>query len=125
MTEVKDDTLAKAKQEAEAKSGGEVKAAQEKAAEILAKAKQEAEAIKKAAQSEAKDLVSKGVSKKQLVDGYNKGLNHAQLAEKFFGSHSEENVAKVAAAINADFGLTDDIDAKNVKVVTEHGEPEA
>ena len=96
------------------------KNAETEAREIVEQAKKEAEAqaaqILEDARGQANDVVFRGVSKKQLVEGYNKGMNHMQLAVKYFGSNSEENIKKVRAAIDEEFGITEDIDANKEEV---------
>ena len=101
-----------AEAEAKAKEIAEKEAAAKNtAADIIAEAEAKAKEIVAAAKGDAEDLVSKGVSAKSLIKGYNEGLSHLQLAAKYFGSSSEENVAKVHKAIDKHFGIAEEVDA--------------
>ena len=123
MAEANNDAAAKAKAEAERIKAEEAAAkektqkAQTEADDILAKAKAEAERIKAEAESilsnakdKSGDVAFKSVSKKDLIDGYDSGKSHLQLAKEYFGSDSEENIAKVASVIDKEFGIVDGID---------------
>jgi 1,2-phenylacetyl-CoA epoxidase catalytic subunit len=44
-------------------------------------------------------VISQKVTKKDVLDNYNKGLNYYQLAAKFFGSESEDAIARVVAIV--------------------------
>lgn len=95
--------LAKAKEEAEAQ-------ARDEASKIVAEAKKEAERIVAEARDNSdEDVVSGKVTKRQLINAYNKGASHMEIAQRFYGSVSDENMEKVAAVINPHFGITDDI----------------
>lgn len=107
--------LAKAKAEAEERAVAE-------ADKIIADAKAEAEKIVAEAKSnDDGDVVSGRVTAKDLVNAYSSGLNHLAIAKKFYGSASDENVAKVSAVINKKFGIDDDISPSVQKL--EPGEP--
>lgn len=100
--------LAKAKEEAEA-------AARDEASKIIAKAKEEAERIvSEARDNSEEDVVSGKVTASDIISAYDRGANHMEIAKKFYGSASDENMAKVAEVINPRFEITDDI-SQNVQ----------
>ena len=114
MAENNNQAKAKEIAEAEAKAkeiAEKEAAAKTTAADIIAEAEAKAKEIVAAAKGDAEDLVSKGVSIKSLIKGYNEGLSHLRLAAKYFGSSSEENVAKVHKAIDKHFGIAEEVDA--------------
>lgn len=106
--------LAKAKEEAE-------KQAKDEASRIIAEAKREAERIVAEARSDGDDVVSMRVTKKDLIEAYDSGMCHVEISKKFYGSASDENMAKISKVINAHFHITDNDDL-NVEVV-EPGAP--
>ena len=65
-------------------------------------------AAKKEAEASADDVVvSQKVTKNPLIDAYDSGMSHLEIAKKFYGSASEEHVASVAKVINPHFDITD------------------
>ncbi len=57
----------------------------------------------KETQKDEEVVIAKSVTKKDLVDGFNKGKNYYQLAQEFFGSEDDDAVAKVRAVIEKEF----------------------
>ena len=125
MAEIKDEDIAKAKAEAAAaakdnkKPVEPAKSVADEAKDIIAKAKAEAKAIVEAARKSSGDVVFKGVSAKQLISGYESGMSHMKLAEKFFGSNSEENILKVRSVIDPKFDIQLGIKANVEEIETE------
>ena len=48
------------------------------------------------------DVISKKVTKKDILDDYNKGLNYYQLAQKYFDSESDDSVERVRSVVEAE-----------------------
>lgn len=98
-----DAIVAQAKEEAE-------QHARDEASKIIAQAKEEAERIVAEARDNSdEDVVSGKVTKQELIDAYDKGASHMEIAKKFYGSVSDENMDKVANVINPHFHISDDI----------------
>lgn len=53
-------------------------------------------------QPKDEEVISKRVTKKDLVDDYNKGLNYYQLADKYFGSEGDDAVERVRAVVEVE-----------------------
>lgn len=47
-------------------------------------------------------VVSQRVTKKDILGDYDKGLNYYDLANKYFGSESDESVARVREVVEAE-----------------------
>ena len=95
--------LAKAKEEAE-------KEARDEASKIIAEAKAEAEKIvSEALDNDSEDVVSGKVTKKDLIKAYENGASHMEIAKRFYGTASDENMEKVAKVINPHFNIDSDI----------------
>jgi|GEM_PF-887924 len=107
---------AKAKAEAadsmEAQIAAAKKEAEASAADIIAQAKAEAEKIIADAKEASSDdeVVSRSVSKKDIVDAYDHGMSHMEIARKFYGNVNDDNMQKVIRVISAEFEPLDDID---------------
>lgn len=93
----------------EAQIAAAKKEAEASAADIIAQAKAEAEKIIADAKEASADdvVVSQKVTKNQLIEAYDSGMSHLEIAKKFYGSASEEHVASVAKVINPHFDITD------------------
>jgi len=102
-------TTAEAADNIEAQIAAAKKEAEASAADIIAQAKAEAEKIIADAKEASADdvVVSQKVTKNQLIDAYDSGMSHLEIAKKFYGSASEEHVASVAKVINPHFDITD------------------
>ena len=99
--------VAAAKQEAEASAEAIIAAAKVEAEKIIADAK------------EAKtddEVISRGVSRKDIVKAYDSGMSHMEIARKFYGSVNDDNMQKVIKVIDEEFEPLDNIDPE-VQVV--------
>lgn len=103
---------AEAPNDMEAQIAAAKKEAEASAADIIAQAKAEAEKIIADAKEASSDdeVVSRSVSKKDIVDAYNHGMSHMEIARKFYGNVNDDNMQKVIRVISAEFEPLDDID---------------
>ena len=71
------------------------------AEKIIANAKKEAEKIIASAKETATsgEIVSRSVSKEDIIEAYNSGLSHLEVAKKFYGNTNDDNMQKVIAVI--------------------------
>lgn len=82
------------------------------AEEIIANAKKEAEKIIANAKETATsgEIVSRSVSKEDIIEAYNSGLSHLEVAKKFYGNTNDDNMQKVIAVIEEAVPSGDDKD---------------
>ena len=82
------------------------------AEEIIANAKKEAEKIIASAKETATsgEIVSRSVSKEDIIEAYNSGLSHLEVAKKFYGNTNDDNMQKVIAVIEEAVPSGDDKD---------------
>lgn len=115
------DALAAARKDVEEAKAAAEKAkaeavnAKSQADTIVEEAKAKVEAMVADAKKSSGDVAQKSVSRKTVEEAYDKGMNHMQLAEKFFGSTSDENLKKVSAIIDKKFEIDGGIDPEVVK----------
>lgn len=105
-------TKAEAPNDMEAQIAAAKKEAEASAADIIAQAKAEAEKIIADAKEASSDdeVISRSVSRQDIVDAYDHGMSHMEIAKKFYGSVNDDNMQKVIRVINAEFEPLDDTD---------------
>ena len=96
-----DAQIAAAKKEAEAS-----------AADIIAQAKAEAEKIIADAKEtkSGDEIVSRSVSRQDIIDAYNGGMSHLEIARKFYGNVNDDSMAKVIKVVSQEFEPLDGVD---------------
>ena len=96
-----DAQIAAAKKEAEAS-----------AADIIAQAKAEAEKIIADAKEtkSGDEIVSRSVSRQDIIDAYNGGMSHLEIARKFYGNVNDDSMSKVIKVVSQEFEPLDGVD---------------
>ena len=96
----------------EAQIAAAKKEAEASAADIIAQAKAEAEKIIADAKETKVDdeVVSRSVSRQDIIDAYDGGMSHLEIARKFYGNVNDDSMAKVVRVVSEEFEPLDGID---------------
>lgn len=96
----------------EAQIAAAKKEAEASAADIIAQAKAEAEKIiADAKETKADDeVISRSVSRQDIIDAYDGGMSHLEIARKFYGNVNDDSMAKVVKVVSEEFEPLDGID---------------
>jgi len=96
----------------EAQIAAAKKEAEASAADIIAQAKAEAEKIiADAKETKADDeVVSRSVSRQDIIDAYDGGMSHLEIARKFYGNVNDDSMAKVVKVVSEEFEPLDGVD---------------
>lgn len=56
------------------------------------------------------DVISRSVSRQDIIDAYNGGMSHLEIARKFYGNVNDDSMAKVIKVVSQEFEPLDGVD---------------